>query len=200
MSRAQLEPQTDALDQVFLFLFRVLCDGKAMMLLTLLFGLGFSLQLQRAEASRFLLGYWAGSIGLFRHTVERLPLFRKLAAVGLVVGLIGSSIAPALHVLSRRHVVIAKGVVLAVSVPSEIDGWGLGLITHVPPARLFPGSRGHLFVADSDCSRLARALSLRACGVAVAVADLWLAATAPPSLHRSRVVPSHLNRPRPRGG
>lgn len=320
MSRAQLDQQTDALDQAFLFLLRVLCDGKAMMLLTLLFGLGFSLQLQRAEASgrtiiaiylrrlavlaligvshvlllwwgdilwgyavaglglilfrrvkgrklliwglalallphllstipqvskaldlvaakpvdfeafkaqllaalsghdrraltamqlkqayyhvgrfwgpffpellgRFLLGYWAGSIGLFRNTAERLPLFRKLAAVGLVAGLIGSSIAPVLRVLSRRHVVIAKGVALAVSVPSEIEvllltcgyaalvvllmqrpvvrrlllliapvgqmaltvylmqslictflfyGWGLGLITHVPPARLFP--------------------------------------------------------------
>lgn len=47
--RAVLSAQGDAIDQVFLFLMNLLVDGKAMTLLTLLFGLGFSLQLRRAE-------------------------------------------------------------------------------------------------------------------------------------------------------
>lgn len=51
MPRSALLAQADVVDQVFLFLLNVFVDGKAMMLLTFLFGLGFALQLQRAEAS-----------------------------------------------------------------------------------------------------------------------------------------------------
>jgi uncharacterized protein len=42
--------QTDTLDRVFLFLLGLFVDSKAMGLLTFLFGLGFSVQLERAEA------------------------------------------------------------------------------------------------------------------------------------------------------
>lgn len=51
MPRSAFLAQADAIDQVFLFLLGIFVDGKAMMLLTFLFGLGFALQLQRAEAS-----------------------------------------------------------------------------------------------------------------------------------------------------
>lgn len=44
---ARLRPS----DEVFLFLCNLLVDGKAMALLTFLFGIGFSMQLERAEAS-----------------------------------------------------------------------------------------------------------------------------------------------------
>lgn len=48
--REQMMSRLRSVDEVFLFLCNVFVDGKAMALLTFLFGLGFSLQLQRAEA------------------------------------------------------------------------------------------------------------------------------------------------------
>src|SRR5262245_29518616 len=51
MPRAEVLAQTDRADDVFLLLHNIFVEGKAMTLLTFLFGLGFSLQLQRAEAS-----------------------------------------------------------------------------------------------------------------------------------------------------
>jgi uncharacterized protein len=69
MPRAELVAQLDSIDRVFLFLLNVFVDGKAMTLLTFLFGLGFSMQLQRAEAS--------GRSVLPVH-------FRRLAALGLI--------------------------------------------------------------------------------------------------------------------
>lgn len=50
MPRAELMAQTSTVDEVFLTLLNIFVDGKAMSLLTFLFGLGFSLQLMRAEA------------------------------------------------------------------------------------------------------------------------------------------------------
>ena len=69
MARVDAMAQTDAADQVFLFLASTLVDGKAMTLLTFLFGLGFALQLQRAEA--------AGRSGLVTY-------LRRLAALTLI--------------------------------------------------------------------------------------------------------------------
>ncbi|WP_170319713.1 DUF418 domain-containing protein [Polyangium spumosum] len=51
MPRDVLLAQTDTADKIFLFLVGLFVNGKAMALLTFLFGLGFSLQLQRAEAT-----------------------------------------------------------------------------------------------------------------------------------------------------
>lgn len=42
--------QRDTIDQAFLLLLEALCSGKAMYLLTTLFGLGFALQLRRADS------------------------------------------------------------------------------------------------------------------------------------------------------
>ncbi|WP_437935171.1 DUF418 domain-containing protein [Sorangium sp. So ce341] len=50
MTRDQLIAQRGPADEVFLVLLNLFVDGKAMTLLTFLFGLGFALQLQRAEA------------------------------------------------------------------------------------------------------------------------------------------------------
>jgi uncharacterized protein len=50
MTRAEIAALTNRADEVLLFLLNVFVDGKAMTLLTFLFGLGFSLQLERAEA------------------------------------------------------------------------------------------------------------------------------------------------------
>jgi uncharacterized protein len=51
MPRAEVAAQTEAVDRGILFVLNVFVSGKAMTLLTFLFGLGFSLQLERAEAS-----------------------------------------------------------------------------------------------------------------------------------------------------
>ncbi len=250
-SRAAAMAHTDTADQVFLFLANVLIDGKAMTLLTFLFGLGFALQLQRAEAAgrsglvtylrrlvalmligalhvlllwwgdilwgyaiagvglilfrrvrgwkllawavglallpqlvlslpavtraiaplipapadgaafrakllaaitgqdrrvltqlhlqqlyyhvggiwvwyfpglvgRFLIGYWAGTTRLFQEADQRLPLFRKLALWGLVVGIPGSSILAVLRLLRRLNFKFPISVFHALSVPSEL--------------------------------------------------------------------------------
>lgn len=69
MQRGPQSPRPGILDQTFMVLFNVLVDGKAMTLLTFLFGLGFSLQLQRAQA--------AGRSGVTTH-------LRRLAAMTLI--------------------------------------------------------------------------------------------------------------------
>lgn len=67
--RAEVLAQTGRADYVFLVLLNIFVEGKAMTLLTFLFGLGFSLQMQRAEAS----GHRA------------LPIhFRRLAALAFI--------------------------------------------------------------------------------------------------------------------
>ncbi|MEZ4298555.1 MAG: DUF418 domain-containing protein [Polyangiaceae bacterium] len=50
MDRKAVEATTGSADKALLFAIHLLVDGKAMTLLTVLFGLGFSLQLQRAES------------------------------------------------------------------------------------------------------------------------------------------------------
>ncbi|MDC3988756.1 DUF418 domain-containing protein [Polyangium jinanense] len=50
MPREVVLAQSSTADRVFLFLLGLFVDGKAMALLTMLFGLGFAVQLQRAEA------------------------------------------------------------------------------------------------------------------------------------------------------
>lgn len=69
MPREKLTALNDSIDHVFLFLLNIFVDGKAMTLLTFLFGLGFAMQLERAEA--------AGRSALPVH-------FRRLAALGLI--------------------------------------------------------------------------------------------------------------------
>lgn len=69
MPRADVLAQTGQADEVFLTLVNVFIDGKSMTLLTFLFGLGFSLQMQRAEQS--------GRSALPTY-------FRRLAALALI--------------------------------------------------------------------------------------------------------------------
>ncbi|WP_136931094.1 DUF418 domain-containing protein [Polyangium fumosum] len=69
MPREVALAQTDTVDKVFLFLLGLFVDGKAMALLTMLFGLGFSVQLERAEARG--------------HSVVPLHV-RRLAAMALI--------------------------------------------------------------------------------------------------------------------
>ncbi|MDI1475127.1 DUF418 domain-containing protein [Polyangium sp. y55x31] len=50
LPRDVVVPRADTADKVFLFLLGLFVDGKAMGLLTMLFGLGFAVQLERSEA------------------------------------------------------------------------------------------------------------------------------------------------------
>lgn len=320
MPRDQVMAHRDGADRAFLFLLNVLCDGKAMMLLTFLFGIGFSLQLQRAERSgrsvvptyvrrlcalafigfchvlllwwgdilwgyaiagfgllffrklrgpklliwglvlmlvpaflaslppigkvlepllqkpadlpgfraqvlaaivgdsrrlltimhfkqtfyhvgrfwptyffdllgRFLIGYWAGTTGLFHHPEKHLPLFRKLAIIGISLGLLGALSTTALRTIDPMRTRFPDVFWSLIGLPAEVAvmlltcgyaavvvllmqrsasrrallviapvgqmalttyimqsllstflfyGWGLGLATHVKPARLLP--------------------------------------------------------------
>lgn len=251
MPRATLMAQTQVLDRVFLVLLGVFVNGKAMALLTFLFGLGFALQLQRAEAGgrsavgthlrrmaalaligighvlllwwgdilwsyalagaglllfrrqrgsrvllwafalalipqlvfslprvakaiepilakpadfdayraqllaamtghdrrlltqlhlqqvyyhvgrfwvpyipglwgHFLIGYWAGTQRLFQRLPDSLPLFRKLAAWGLGLGLAGSSLSAVRYLLGLRKIVLPEAVGVLLSVLAEL--------------------------------------------------------------------------------
>lgn len=275
MPRGPQSPQLGALDRTFMLLFGIFVDGKAMSLLTFLFGLGFALQLQRAEAAgrtvatthlrrlaaltligvchvlllwwgdilwgyaiagvglllfrrmkgrkvllwalvlvvvphflatipviakalrpitpapadfdafraqvlaaitdhnrrlltqmqvkqayyhvgsfwlpyfpglvgRFLFGYWAGMSKLFERTEERLPFFRKLAAWGIGLGLLGSVIVPVFRLLSFYKLVsLSESLRMKVVVPSELGtlllayGYAAAvvLLLHRPVAR-----------------------------------------------------------------
>lgn len=258
MLRGPQSPQPGAVDRVFMFLFNILVDGKAMTLLTFLFGLGFSLQLQRAETAgrsvvtthlrrlaaltligvchvlllwwgdilwgyaiagvglllfrrmkgrkvliwalalsvlpqfvatipvvakalkpitpapadfdvfraqvlasitghdrrvltvmqvkqafyhvgsfwlpyfpslvgRFLFGYWAGTSRLFERTAERLPFFRKLAAWGIGLGILGSATIPVCRLLFLGKGPPPDSLRLIVTIPSEL---GVMLLTY----------------------------------------------------------------------
>lgn len=274
MPRGPLFLKTSTVDQVFMILFGVLVDGKAMTLLTFLFGLGFSLQLQRAEAAgrtavvthlrrmaaltligvchvlllwwgdilwgyaiagvglllfrrmkgrkvllwalalallpqllapipvitkflapimprpadravfnaevlaaitghdrrlltimqvkqafyhvgsfwlpyfpglvgRFLFGYFAGANKLFEQTAQRLPFFRKLAAWGIGLGLLGSAVSAVRRVLFRRNILLPESVSLVLAIPSDLGallltyGYAAAvvLLMHRPTAR-----------------------------------------------------------------
>jgi uncharacterized protein len=55
---------------------------------------------------RFLIGYWAGTTRLFQDAEKRLPLFRKLAVLGVGIGLVGSAMPPVGRTLQQHHHVV----------------------------------------------------------------------------------------------
>lgn len=54
---------------------------------------------------RFLIGYWAGRTRLFQDADRHLSLFRRVAAWGVAIGLLLSSLRPALRILSRHNLI-----------------------------------------------------------------------------------------------
>lgn len=138
MPRAEARAHADLADQVFLFLANILVEGKAMTLLTFLFGLGFALQLQRAEAAgrsglvtylrrlgalaligvlHVLLLWWGDILWGYAVAGVGLILFRRMRGWKLLAWAVGLALLPQL-ILSLPAVSRA----LAQLIPAPADG------------------------------------------------------------------------------
>ncbi len=110
---------------------RALIDRKAVTLFSLLFGLGFAIQLQRAEAR--------GSRGLHVY-VRRLAVLFGIGLIHaaliwwgdilLMYALLGLLLIPFRHASDR--VLLGTGLILSLVVPPLVTSWMDGLMTSVP--------------------------------------------------------------------
>jgi uncharacterized protein len=148
--RPATAPQIQAADRLFLSLMRLFVDGKAMALLTFLFGLGFALQLQRAErdgrsgvpeylrrlaalgaigAAHVLLLWWGDILWSYAIAGVGLLLFRRSRDGRLVVWGFALSFVPMLLVLLPKVAPLAESLLPKPADPAAFRAQVLAAMT-----------------------------------------------------------------------